>query len=163
MFTIFPLPIFPSPLYLSSWKEHTPPTAPIEHTSGALRVIDSLVGGWFPNPSEKNMSQNGNPSPIFGVNIQKMFELPPPSFIFVESCKTLFTKHDDLNISNQQITFNNEDAWGVQISFASFATWKQGVPGLISNKWVPLNLTNKNRRENKTPERIHPWKSTAGT
>ena len=29
----------------------------------------------------KNISQNGKSSPIFGVKIQKIFELPPPRFV----------------------------------------------------------------------------------
>ena len=39
-----------------------------------------LVGGWT-NPFEKYARQNGN-LPQIGVKIPKIFELPPPSFVF---------------------------------------------------------------------------------
>ena len=44
-----------------------------------LNIMDFLVGGWT-NPLEKYARQIGSFPQIVGVKIQKIFELPPPSY-----------------------------------------------------------------------------------
>ena len=50
-----------------------------------------IVGGWT-NPSEISIGQNGNLSPIFGVNIKKYVKPPPSLWLILQggiptSCK----------------------------------------------------------------------------
>ena len=48
-----------------------------------------LVGGF--NPSEKYQS-NWKSSPIFGVKIPKIFELPPPRYAYATGSASYFPK-----------------------------------------------------------------------